>query len=164
MMARKIAMATMGLVLATAAPAYSRFQPPYPYDTVDGPAAPFQVHEYARIATEMTACHVRPQAWGDKIFAILKTSIPIGRDDLRQAMADGIHDARVQIDFTLPADFKEFCNDFLGRDHWERVGDGLVYGCWTVWNGNTTGATLGDGPPPMLLTGTDQPKCSGNQQ
>jgi hypothetical protein len=82
----------------------------------------------------MTACHVRPQAWGDKIFAILKTSIPIGRDDLRQAMADGIHDARDQIDFSLPADFKEFCND-IGRDHWERVGDGLVYGCWTVWNG-----------------------------
>lgn len=163
-MANKIAMATMGLVLATAAPAYSRFQPPYPYDTVDGPAAPFQVHEYARIATEMTACRVRPQAWGDKIFAILQTSIPMGRDDLRQAMADGIHDARVQIDFNLPADFKEFCNDFLGGDHWERVGDGLVYGCWTVWNGNTNGATLGDGPPPMLLTGTDQPKCSGNQQ
>jgi hypothetical protein len=75
--------------------------PPYPYDTVDGPAAPHQVHEYARIATEMPACGVRPKEWGDAIFAILKASIPIGRDDLQRELRFGIQDANTALAFEL---------------------------------------------------------------
>jgi hypothetical protein len=117
---------------------------PYPYATADGPAAPLQVRAYARIATQIPACGVRNANWGGAIFKILNASIPQGRSDLRQALTDGVDDASSQLSF---GSRDEYCHHFIGPDHWERLGDALIAGRRTVWNGDMAGATHSGSPP-----------------